>query len=248
MYWQAVQRDFSSSPAPSYLVYYRLKAIRRSPADLPTLERFATVPSRADLPSFSSSPPLNSLGQGASPRSPPARDSSSRRRGVEEGAGGTSPQKKKLMMNKEDSEEAEEEEERQEKEKTRKKEAPILLDNRREKSYSREDDLESPGERNLHQEKGNREEEVHETNNHPHAKAVNSSSSCSKSRSDKKDRSDDDRVDFSISFSLQERERIADWLKSIRVNHPDFEIFKSKGILQQPQGTGGTGGGVWGNR
>ncbi|PFH34163.1 hypothetical protein BESB_073150 [Besnoitia besnoiti] len=50
IYWQAVQRDFSMTPAPSYLVYYRLRATREHRGERFTLRRFATVPSRLDLP------------------------------------------------------------------------------------------------------------------------------------------------------------------------------------------------------
>ncbi|PHJ21465.1 hypothetical protein CSUI_004691, partial [Cystoisospora suis] len=240
VYWQAVQRDFSSSPAPSYLVYYRLKAIRPSPADPPTLERFATIPSRADLPS--SSPPLRKV---PSLLSPLARDRSSSRSGPEERPGTrlfevTSPQKKTLTMEKEDSGGGEEEERKETQ--TRGKDTSVLLEDRREKNT-----VETPGDRNRRPKKDKEEEEGDQTISHPATSVdISSSSSCNGSPPDRNDVTDEG-VDFSISFSVRERERIADWLKSIRVNHPDFEIFKSKGIVQQQQQQGG-GGGVWGNR
>ncbi|CBZ55138.1 conserved hypothetical protein [Neospora caninum Liverpool] len=52
VYWQAVQRDFRMTPAPSYLVYYRFRATRDKATGIPTLQRFATIPSRLDLPLF----------------------------------------------------------------------------------------------------------------------------------------------------------------------------------------------------
>ncbi|KEP63532.1 UNVERIFIED_CONTAM: hypothetical protein HHA_311860 [Hammondia hammondi] len=52
VYWQAVQRDFRMTPAPSYLVYYRLRATRDRATGLATLQRFATIPSRLDLPFY----------------------------------------------------------------------------------------------------------------------------------------------------------------------------------------------------